>query len=124
MFLYAFIYTEKGIRIYVHFPKLVVGADTKLRWKFVSWRLSDIFRFMWTKERGSEKLRMLGLCTLYLMRSHTEFVLEQLLAWSQKLPASARPIMEALIARGEEQREVYQKVLRKLHIGVGKRIEA
>jgi hypothetical protein len=123
MFLYAFVYTERGITIYAHFPKLVVDAAGKSGWKFVSWKVSEIFASMWTKN-GTVELRMRGLAVVYLMRSHTEFVLEQLLAWSQNLPKSAIPIMETLIARAEAEMEVYQKVLRRLHAGVAKRIEA
>jgi hypothetical protein len=122
MFLYAFVYTEQGITIYAHFPKMVIDADGKSRWKFVSWRVSKLFRFIWTKT-GTVEMRMRGLAAVYLMRSHTEFVLEQLLAWSQNLPKSAAPIMEVLIARAEAEMEVYQKVLRRLHVGVAKRIE-
>jgi hypothetical protein len=123
MFLYAFVYTEQGITIYAHFPKLVVTADGKSRWKFVSWRVSNTFETMWKYGTVDMELRMRGLAAVYLMRSHTEFVLEQLLAWSQNLPKSAIPIMETLIARADAEMEVYQKVLRKLHTGVAKRIE-
>jgi hypothetical protein len=84
MFLYAFVYTEKGVTIFAHFPKLVTVGGVS-RWKFVSWKISDTFRHMWDSAEYDEELRMRGLAAIYLMRSHTEFVVGQLFAWSQNL---------------------------------------
>jgi hypothetical protein len=124
MFIYAFCYTEKGITIYAHFPKFVASPDGKGgKWKFVSWKVTEKFQEMWAKLR-TEDLRMSGLATLYLMRSHTEFVLEQLLAWSKNLPRSALPIVDILIARSHVELGQWDWLIRKVHEGNGKRIEA
>jgi len=124
MFIYAFCYTERGITVYAHFPKFVASPDGKGgKWKFVSWRVTDKFKNMWARNR-TEDLRMRGLATLYLMRSHTEFVLEQLLAWSKNLPHSVLPIIDRLIARSQLQLEQCDQLIRKAHQGNGNRIEA
>jgi hypothetical protein len=124
MFLYAFCYTEQGITIYAHFPKFVVSPDGKGgKWKFVSWKVTNKFETMWAEDR-TEPLRMRGLATLYLMKSHTEFVVEQLLAWSKNLPHSARPVIDRLIARSYLELGQWDWLIRKVHEGNGKRITA
>jgi hypothetical protein len=123
MFVYAFCYTEKGITIYAHFPKYVISHGGKGQWKFVSWRVTSKFSEMWGRN-GTEDQRIRGLAALYLMRSHTEFLHEQLLTWSKNLPDSALPIIDMLIARSHARLEEYDSLLREAHIGKKNRIGA
>jgi hypothetical protein len=113
MWKYAFVYTELGVTIYAHFPKLVVTKDGEARWKFVSRKVSEKFRKMWA-ESASNDLRMRGRAVIDMMRSHTEFLLEQLLSWSKNLPESAVPIMDTLIAKARLEMEDYEWLKKKV----------
>jgi hypothetical protein len=112
MWTYGFVYTELGLTIYAHFPKLVKTDDGKWTWKFVSCEVTKDFQNMW-REGEDEELQMRGLAAINMMRSHTEFVLEQLLIWSKNLPKTAVTIMDTLIARAHFEMKDYDWLLEK-----------
>jgi hypothetical protein len=124
MWVYALIYTEDGFDVYAHslstgvHPKLIdansegssrpdakgpsndAPESEKTQFVFKSTHLLDRYSLVFRQDADHDH-RMRALTALYMIRSHTLFVIEQVESWVEKIGQNGGSIMNKLIARAQ-----------------------
>jgi hypothetical protein len=98
MWIPGIIYTEKGYTIYVHHPGVFLDQDKDWKWKHVSVKLTDTFSQIYPVRARSAKHTSASQA-MSTLRSHAEFVLDQILAWAQTRGNFGEGVMDQFIAR-------------------------
>jgi hypothetical protein len=99
MWLPGLIYTQSGFTIYAHHPGVFADkAKKNWKWKHVSVELSTYFRNTYPTAPDSG-LQAQALQTMCMFRSHSEFVSDQMEAWSKIRGHLGGGIMDQFIAR-------------------------
>lgn len=97
MWIPGIIYTEKGYTIYVHHPGVFLDQENAWKWKHVSVKLTEVFSHIYPVDASDGKHASASQA-LSMLRSHAEFVLDQILAWSQTRGQFGKGIMDQFIA--------------------------
>lgn len=114
MFIPAWIYTEVGFMLYIHYPSAESDKDTEWAWKFRSFQLVTKFKRLWKHSASNHDARVQALTAMITVRSHMGFVMDRIRLWTEKREKDGNSDMvNRMIARAYYEEKNYKWVVEK-----------